>query len=66
MKTAINILIGLAVVAALSIEPAVPAVAPVEARACGFKPFPPFGCKRSDAVCICDDRGCHWVWICGR
>jgi hypothetical protein len=31
---------------------------------CGFKPFPPMGCKSSDAVCRCDDNGCQWVWYC--
>jgi len=31
---------------------------------CGFKPFPPMGCKSSDAVCRCDDGGCSWVWYC--
>ena len=31
--------------------------------ACGFPPFPPFGCK---AVCVCDQNGqnCHWTFIC--
>ena len=31
---------------------------------CGFKPFPPFGCSGSDAVCRCDDDGCQWIWYC--
>lgn len=32
---------------------------------CGFKPFPPLGCDRDDAVCICDEDGdCNWIFIC--
>lgn len=36
---------------------------------CGLKPLPPLGCKRSDAVCICERSGdygqtrCRWVWV---
>lgn len=31
---------------------------------CGFKPFPPLGCKIGR--CICDSRGqnCYWETIC--
>jgi len=40
---------------------------------CGMKPLPPLGCKRSDAVCICERTGpygsgetCRWVFMgCG-
>ncbi len=35
--------------------------------ACGFKPFPPFGCSNNDAVCVCDSSGeCNWVWVCSK
>ena len=32
--------------------------------ACGFAPFPPFGCKVG--ACICDQNGqnCQWTFIC--
>ena len=31
---------------------------------CGFKPFPPFGCKVG--ACICDRNGnnCRWTFVC--
>lgn len=33
--------------------------------ACGLKPLPPLGCDYNDeAICICDEDECHWVWIC--
>jgi hypothetical protein len=31
---------------------------------CGLKPLPPLGCTQNDAVCICDEYGCRWVFIC--
>lgn len=31
---------------------------------CGLKPLPPLGCKNDQAVCICSQSGCEWVWIC--
>jgi hypothetical protein len=33
---------------------------------CGIKPFPPFGCSYEDAVCICNQTACNWVYICQR
>jgi hypothetical protein len=32
--------------------------------ACGFAPFPPFGCKVG--ACVCDQNGqnCQWTFIC--
>lgn len=31
--------------------------------ACGFAPFPPFGCVVG--ACVCDqDRNCQWTFIC--
>lgn len=37
-------------------------VAEASAFSCGIKPIIPVEC--SDAVCICDDDGCRWVFIC--
>ena len=29
---------------------------------CGIPPIPPIGCA---AVCICDEDGCDWGYVCG-
>ena len=32
--------------------------------ACGFKPFPPFGCEIGRCVCDSDGRNCEWEIVC--
>lgn len=45
-------------------------LAPVSAVAglgCGFRPFPPFGCKNPQPDCVCDSHNnCEWIWHCGN
>ena len=31
---------------------------------CGFKPFPPFGCKVGSCVCDSTGNNCEWTFIC--
>tara|TARA_B100001173_G_scaffold300069_1_gene299236 strand:+ start:515 stop:841 length:327 start_codon:yes stop_codon:yes gene_type:complete len=31
---------------------------------CGFKPFPPFGCKIGRCMCDSNGRNCKWEVIC--
>lgn len=62
MKRAMMIVAMLVVLAGAVLFAPAPVV---NAAGCGFHGFPPRGCKDSDAVCICDDKGnCHWEWHC--
>jgi len=37
---------------------------PSYSLACGARPIPPLGCKRENAVCICDEDGeCYWAFV---
>lgn len=31
---------------------------------CGIEPIPPFGCLDGQAICVCDEDGCSWYWVC--
>ena len=31
---------------------------------CGFKPFPPFGCKVSHCACDSSGNNCSWQFVC--
>ena len=72
MKTKLLFAAALAMAATWSTHASVPPPASANYK-CGIKPLPPLGCKRSDAVCICERTGpygsgetCRWVFMgCG-
>lgn len=36
------------------------------AHGCGLPPLPPLGCSAPQPICLCDEYGCRWVFVCER
>ena len=61
-----NACLGLLCLAAAQVQSPPPMTPIIKAQNinCGFKPFPPIGCKVGP--CVCDQTGmrCQWTFIC--